>query len=1376
MSMNPFKRWPTKRKDSKKDGRRESKRESLESPPSSHEVLERESPLVPPPMIPRPTEPSEIDALFREAVDKMALPKAAADRMWSLPLNQKWQLVQEWMKKEHELQHDIHADRQPMFWIQKLQNASMEEGGGPPITEEEARDMHVLMRGSNKEWLHKFHRLGGVTALCEYMAALSYQSLSDFDPADHTKAILLELLRCYKTLMNNTFGMELLLGSTDGHVDILARCLNYTAFSLQEITITVLELLSVLCWYSDRGQHVVLTAMTSYRRLHKERASYWSIVQCLKSTESSVELQAACLTFINTLVSASPRLEDRMSVRNDFLALDLLVVCHAIQTKLEAPPSPRGLYGVVVEKMTPAAKAFVKQVAVFEGLLHSDHADMEDALEAKLNVNNVDAVFGELKQWTQRHGFGDRLLHVLVALMGIPGEATIGAKMWELSEEALVNITSLHTFKDLEDAPRKLSFEWVRGIRQTVEEFQSQVQTIQTLQSTIAAMDAQSKRCHATVKERNQEIKDLNNKLEDIRLDQLKHQSIVPQTTQTELEMTNAGVQTESIHQATTTTQTDDVAIISVAAAVAPTPAYDKYLKLLKMGMPKEQVMLKCKADGLDMTYLESLTTTTLTTNEVAETPKVDPKYEKYVKLLKMGMPKDQVMLKCKADGLDPAVLDAPPPEASSEMTASMATATEVLMKAASYKALPTHVLTDGMAAAPDGTMVATETVSAPVDPRLEKYRKLLKMGMPREQVGLKMQSEGLDIALLVDVSLPLAATCEPVVEAAPLVDPAYEKLFKLLKMGMPMEQVQFKAKAAGLDPDKLALPPPPRASMAIPPQPTATLDSKYDKYFKLLKMGMPLEQVKLKAAADGLDASVLDGPASQPSVLPATLPTQKATCPCEATPIPAAPVTTAAPPASVVPKLPPKKSTLPSIKLRCLYWTPLPDAAVVGSIWSKMDDASKLPLDLTLLDKEFGQESGKKAPEANNATSSKFALHKPKVVHLVDSKRQQNCSIALSRFRMTPKDIKDAIVHLDDKVLTLDRIQSLEAMVPTAEELDLVKGYDGAVALLGETEKFFLAILDLPRLAQRLRAMHSTMTFATRYEDVKAKLKTLEQAYGDLKGSDKLVSVLEVVLVVGNYMNGGTARGGAWGFKLDILPKLSLVKATSTASKTLLHCIADFVFSTVPSASDFYESLKSLDDASTISFTLLQSDFRAIEASLEQIAQEIPHQDDPFGSKMGAFLSTAQADCQSLQRNMASFETHFHELTLSFGFDSSKPSGDVVSDLDIWPLKSAMCVFVQDAVHGFFGTWAEFCKTYKRVAIENERLREKQTKQDAKTKLDDHSKRDLFQQFTDTLEGDASDIVANYRSRHRHGDAPKKSVLPPPRRSISTVDGPATQ
>ena len=49
--------------------------------------------------------------------------------------------------------------------------------------------------------------------------------------------------------------------------------------------------------------------------------------------------------------------------------------------------------------------------------------------------------------------------------------------------------------------------------------------------------------------------------------------------------------------------------------------------------------------------------------------------------------------------------------------------------------------------------------------------------------------------------------------------------------------------------------PPPP------PPSKTVAEDERFVKYFKMLKMGVPLQAVKNKMKAEGLDDSVLDNP-----------------------------------------------------------------------------------------------------------------------------------------------------------------------------------------------------------------------------------------------------------------------------------------------------------------------------------------------------------------------------------------------------------------------------------------------------------------------------------------------------------------------------------
>jgi hypothetical protein len=57
----------------------------------------------------------------------------------------------------------------------------------------------------------------------------------------------------------------------------------------------------------------------------------------------------------------------------------------------------------------------------------------------------------------------------------------------------------------------------------------------------------------------------------------------------------------------------------------------------------------------------------------------------------------------------------------------------------------------------------------------------------------------------------------------------------------------------------------------------------------------------------------------------------------------------------------------------------------------------------------------------------------------------------------------------------------------------------------------------------------------------------------------------LSLERTAGNYLNGGTARGGAYGFKLDTLGKLESVKGADNKT-TLLDILAKWAVSDAPS------------------------------------------------------------------------------------------------------------------------------------------------------------------------------------------------------------------
>jgi len=122
----------------------------------------------------------------------------------------------------------------------------------------------------------------------------------------------------------------------------------------------------------------------------------------------------------------------------------------------------------------------------------------------------------------------------------------------------------------------------------------------------------------------------------------------------------------------------NDVVKTSKESAVGFVPksldenALGKYSKMLKLGLPLEAVHHAMKKDGLDTSLLNvnlaspqslSVATSSATsdkpvTSALKNPGKTDPKYEKYFKMIKIGIPLEAVKHSVIRDGLDPSVMD----------------------------------------------------------------------------------------------------------------------------------------------------------------------------------------------------------------------------------------------------------------------------------------------------------------------------------------------------------------------------------------------------------------------------------------------------------------------------------------------------------------------------------------------------------------------------------------------------------------------------------------------------------------------------------------------------------------------------------------------
>jgi hypothetical protein len=81
--------------------------------------------------------------------------------------------------------------------------------------------------------------------------------------------------------------------------------------------------------------------------------------------------------------------------------------------------------------------------------------------------------------------------------------------------------------------------------------------------------------------------------------------------------------------------------------------------------------------------------------------------------------------------------------------------------------------------------------------------------------------------------------------------------------------------------------------------------------------------------------------------------------------------------------------------------------------------------------------------------------------------------------------------------------------------------------------------------------------TFQSQINDIEPPLQTLDKTIDWLLDSKEIRLLFSVILRIGNYLNGGSSRGGCYGFRIDTLTKLDDLRSNKPGY-TLTTYIAD--------------------------------------------------------------------------------------------------------------------------------------------------------------------------------------------------------------------------
>ncbi|XP_025193797.1 disheveled-associated activator of morphogenesis 1 isoform X1 [Melanaphis sacchari] len=358
-----------------------------------------------------------------------------------------------------------------------------------------------------------------------------------------------------------------------------------------------------------------------------------------------------------------------------------------------------------------------------------------------------------------------------------------------------------------------------------------------------------------------------------------------------------------------------------------------------------------------------------------------------------------------------------------------------------------------------------------------------------------------------------------------------------------------------------------------------------------------------------------------------------------------------------------------PSAPLKSFNWAKLPETKVAGTIWADIDEGKMYSsIDLEAVDKLFCAYQNQKptngttvANEGSSEDLRKTGNNKSKVLSVIDGRRAQNCTILLSKLKMSDEEIARVIMDMDTKdILPLDMVEQLLKFTPGPDEAALLEEHSFDLDSLARADRFLYEISKIAHYDQRLRSLVYKKKFITWTGEVEGRTKIVMEASREVARSRRLRKLLELVLALGNYMNKG-ARGNAWGFRLSSLNRLTDTKSSSVRGITLLHYIVDMADKKFKDILLLEEDLPHVRGASKVSLAELEKDMSQLRNNLKEVEREIEFQrvqpavpGDMFLPVMKEFLTTATCRFSELEDLFQDMKTRFDRAVRLFGEDNS--------------------------------------------------------------------------------------------------------------------------
>lgn len=300
----------------------------------------------------------------------------------------------------------------------------------------------------------------------------------------------------------------------------------------------------------------------------------------------------------------------------------------------------------------------------------------------------------------------------------------------------------------------------------------------------------------------------------------------------------------------------------------------------------------------------------------------------------------------------------------------------------------------------------------------------------------------------------------------------------------------------------------------------------------------------------------------------------------------------------------------------------------------------------------------------------------------IISSDMRKNYHVALAKFKQDSADeLVRKIIHCDREILdspvVMDFLQR-EDLANIPENISKLMasyskdwtGPDAATTqreqdpseLTREDQIYLQTAYELHHYWKaRMRALSLTKTYELEYDEISKKLKDVVDVSESIRDSTSLMSVLALILDIGNYMN--DANKQAAGFKLGSLARLGMIKDDKNET-TFADLIERIVRNQYSEWERFVDDIAGVVPAAKLNVDQLRQDARKYIDNIKNIQQSLDmgnlsdpkkfHPEDRVAQVVQRSMKEARRKAEQLSMYLEETSQVFDDIMTYFGEDNT--------------------------------------------------------------------------------------------------------------------------